>query len=226
MLFFLWCRNDKTVNVGSILESEKPNLVKVDGHWRVAHLWRLVVGPAHGGKSHLCPSRAHWNAQRGGDPAVWGWVRVAHDKTLSFQDDGLRVVLAEAESNAASYEEYQSQHGTGSRTAHGHHGRITDPVHTNWQPLGGLLRTRSTGPDLLLSLFVPFSLSSSLCGALSLSQTPSDTQTHSDRLRLPSLLRVIVDFGGVFRCLWFETLWNEDANRDEVSSQTPSEKPL
>lgn len=32
MLFFLWCRNDKTVNVGSILESEKPNLVKVDGH--------------------------------------------------------------------------------------------------------------------------------------------------------------------------------------------------
>lgn len=94
-------------------------------------------------------------------------------------------------------------------------------------PLEVCYRTRSTGPDLLLSPLRPFlSLSSSLCGALSLSQTPSDTQTHSHRLRLPSLLRVLVDFEGVFRRLWFEILLNEDANRDEVSYQTTSEKPL
>lgn len=38
--FFSPCilTNDKTVNAGSNSESEKPNLVKVDGHRRVAHL--------------------------------------------------------------------------------------------------------------------------------------------------------------------------------------------
>lgn len=37
-LYFKLRTNDKTVNAGSISESEKPNLVKVDGHRRVAHL--------------------------------------------------------------------------------------------------------------------------------------------------------------------------------------------
>lgn len=78
-------------------------------------------------------------------------------------------------------------------------------------PLEVSYSTRSTGPDLLLSpLRSVFSLPLSVVH--SHSQTPPDTQAHSDRLRLPSLLRVLVDFGGVFRHLWLEILLNEDVN--------------
>lgn len=162
-----------------------------------------MVGSTHGGKRHLCPSRADWYAKWGGDRSVRRRVRVAHHKTLPLKHDGLRVVLAEAESHAASQEEDQCQDGTGSRAARWHHGRIADPVHTDRtrQPLGGLLVL-----DHLVqtySLLSSPSLSSSICDAPSLSQTPSDTQTHSDSLRLwlPSLLCVLVDFGRVFRKL-------------------------
>lgn len=117
------------------------DLVKIDGHRRVAHLWRLMVGSTHGGKSHLCPSGANWYAKWGGDRSVRRRVRVAHHKTLPFEHDGFRVVLAEAENHAASQEEGQCQHGTGSRAARWHHGQIAGPVHTDTtrQPLGGLL---------------------------------------------------------------------------------------
>lgn len=152
-----------------------------------------MVGSTHGGKSHFCPSGADWYAKWGGDPSVRGRVRVAHHKTLPFEHDGLRVVLAEAESQAASQEECQSQHGTGSRAARGHHGRIADPVRTTRQPLGGLL--------VLDHLVQTYSLLSSPL-ALSLflylwcSLTLSNTLWHTDSLRLwlPSLLCVLVDF--------------------------------
>lgn len=117
------------------------DLVKIDGHRRVAHLWRLMVGSTHGRKSHLCPRGADWYAKWRGDRSVRRRVRVAHDKTLPFEHDGLRVVLAEAENHAASQKEGQCQHGTGSRAASWHHGQIAGPVHTDTtrQPLGGLL---------------------------------------------------------------------------------------
>lgn len=98
------------------------DLVKVDGHGRVAHLWRLVVGSTHSGESHLCPSGAHRYAQRGGDGSVRRRVRVAHHETLPLQDNGLRVILADADHHAASQEEKKRQHGAGSRAARGHHG--------------------------------------------------------------------------------------------------------
>jgi len=82
-----------------------------------------------------------WYAKWGRDRSVRRRVRVAHHKTLPFEHDGLRVVLADAENHAASQEEGQCQHGTGSRAARWHHGQIADPVHTDTtrQPLGGLL---------------------------------------------------------------------------------------
>lgn len=140
-----------------------------------------MVCPAHGGKRHFCPSGAHRDAQRGGDPAVRRWVRVADDKTLSFQDDGFRVVLAEGGSNAASEDECQSQHGTGSGTAHGHHGRITDPVRTNRQPLGGLLSHSIHGSRLTpypLRLFLSLPLSVVLSHSLKHPLTHRRTQSR------------------------------------------------
>lgn len=121
-----------------------------------------MVGPTHGRKSHLCPSGADWYAKWGGDRSVRRRVRVAHHKTLSFEHDGLGVVLAMAEDHAASHEKGQCQNGTGSRAARWHHGRIADPVHTDTtrQPLGGLLVL-----DHLVQTYSLFSspLSSTIC---------------------------------------------------------------
>lgn len=158
------------------------DLVKVDGHRRVAHLWRLMVGSSHGRKRHLCPSGADWYAQRRGDRSVRRRVRVAHHKTLPLQHDGLRVVLAEAESHAASQEEDQCQHGTESRAARGHHGRIADPVHTDTtrQPLGGLLVLDHLVQTYSLLFFSPLSLSLFLY--LWCSLTLSNTLWHAQTL--------------------------------------------
>lgn len=69
------------------------NLVKVDGHGAVAHLWRFMVGVTNGRKRHPAGSWPHRHAQ-----SITWWLRrrggVAHHQTLSLQHDWLCVVLA------------------------------------------------------------------------------------------------------------------------------------
>lgn len=158
------------------------HLVEIYGHGRVAHLWRLMIGPTHGGKRHLCPSGAHWYAKRGGHPSVRRRVRVADHEALPLQHDGFRVVLAEAKNHAASQEEGQCQDGTGSRAARWwHHGWITEPVYTTIDPRRPEEVCGSPGPDL-----VPLLSSSFLPLSVMRPHSPKHplTQTHLDSLRL------------------------------------------
>lgn len=138
-----------------------------------------MVGSTHGGKSHLCASGADWYAKWGGNRSVRRRVRVANHKTLPFEHDGLRVVLAEAKSHAVSKEEGQCQHGTGTRAAGWHHGQIADPLHTDAtrQPLGGLLVF-----DHLVQTYSL--LSSPLSFPLSLMLPHSNTHWHTVALKL------------------------------------------
>lgn len=69
------------------------NLVKVDDHGAVAHLWRFMVCVAGGRKCHTPCSWAHRHAQR---VAWWlsSGIGVAHNQTLSLQCDWLGFILA------------------------------------------------------------------------------------------------------------------------------------